>query len=97
LPELRLTVKGDGVEFEVRAKPNAKRTAIVGVREGILDVRLAARPVEGAANEELLAFLADELGVPHRDVRLVRGSSSRNKRVQVLGLGIEEVRVRFTR
>jgi uncharacterized protein (TIGR00251 family) len=97
LSELKLTVKGDGVEFEVRAKPNANRTSVVGVREGILDVRVAARPVEGAANEELLAFLADALGVPQREVRLVRGSSSRNKRVQVLGLGIEEVRVRLTR
>jgi uncharacterized protein len=97
LAELKLTVKGDGVEFEVRAKPNAKRTSIVGVREGILDVRVAARPVEGAANEELLAFLADELGVPHRDVRLVQGGSSRHKRVQVLGLGIEGVRTRLMR
>jgi uncharacterized protein YggU (UPF0235/DUF167 family) len=48
LPELKLTVKGDCVELEVRAKPNAERTSIVGVREGILDVRVAARPVEGA-------------------------------------------------
>jgi uncharacterized protein len=97
LPALKLTLKGDGVEFEVRAKPNARRTAITGMREGSLDVRVAARPVEGAANEELLAFLADRLEVPHRDVRLVRGASSRIKRVCVRGLGPEDVRARLLR
>lgn len=97
MPELKLTLKGNCVEFEVRAKPNARRTAIVGVREGSLDVRVAARPVEGAANEELLAFLADVLEVPHRDVLLVHGGSSHIKRVQVLGLGAGDVRARFLR
>lgn len=97
LSELKLTLKGDCVEFEVRAKPNAKRTSIVGVRDAVLDVRVCARPVDGAANDELLTFLADELGVPHRDVHLVRGGSSRNKRVGMHGLGVEELRTRLLR
>ena len=93
--ELKLTQKHDCVEFEVRTKPNAKRTAVVGAREGVLDVRIGARPIEGAANEELLGFLAGLLEVPQRDVRLLRGGSSRHKRIGVFGLSVDEVRTRI--
>jgi hypothetical protein len=91
-PTLKLSVSKDGaVTFEVRAKPNAKRSAVTGVREGALEVRIAAPPVDGAANDELVATLASTLGIPRRDVYLVRGASSRIKRVEVRGLGIDEV------
>jgi uncharacterized protein (TIGR00251 family) len=94
--DLKLSVSKDGaVTFEVRAKPNAKRSAITGVREGALEVRVAAQPVDGAANEELIAVLASALGVPRRDVRVVHGTSSRIKRVEVRGLGVDEVRARL--
>jgi uncharacterized protein len=96
LDDLRLSLSKDGaVTFEVRAKPNAKRSAIAGVREGALEVRVAAPPVDGAANEELVSVLASALGVPRRDVQLVHGTTSRAKRVQVRGLGLEEVRMKL--
>jgi uncharacterized protein YggU (UPF0235/DUF167 family) len=50
-----------------------------GVLDGVLRVRVAAPPVEGAANEALLRLIADELGVPRRDVRLVAGAGGRTK------------------
>jgi uncharacterized protein (TIGR00251 family) len=81
------------VTFEVRAKPNAKRSAIRGARDGALEVRLAAPPVDGAANDELVAVLALALGLPRRDVHLVHGASSRIKRIEVRGLDVEEVRM----
>ena len=65
------------------------------MREGAIEVRIAAAPVDGAANDELVATLASALGVPRRDVYLVRGASSRSKRVEVRGLGIDEVRARL--
>jgi uncharacterized protein len=83
------------VTFEVRAKPNAKKSVIVGVREGALEVRVAAPPVDGAANGELVEVLASALGVPRRDVHLVHGTSSRMKRLLIRGLGVEEVRPRL--
>jgi uncharacterized protein len=63
--------------------------------DGVLRVRVAAAPVDGAANEALLRLLADELGVPRRDVRLVAGATSRGKLVAVDGVGAELVRVRW--
>ena len=55
----------------------------MGVREGALRVRLQAPPVDGAANEALVRFLANELGVATRQVRIVSGFGSRNKVVEV--------------
>jgi uncharacterized protein YggU (UPF0235/DUF167 family) len=59
---------------------------IAGVRQGTLLVRLAAAPVQGAANDALVRLLAETLEVPRRAVTLVSGERSRNKRVHVTGL-----------
>ena len=75
----------DGVTLSVRATPRAGRDEVVGVEAGLLRVRLAAAPVEGAANEALVALLAAWLGVPRSQVSIVRGGSSRHKVVAVRG------------
>jgi uncharacterized protein (TIGR00251 family) len=94
---LALVVKDGEVRFEVHAKPRAKKSAIVGVRSpgGALEVAIAAPPVDGAANEELVATLARALGVPKRDVRIVRGEGGRSKLLAVTGLREAEVRARL--
>ena len=69
--------------FEVRVQPRASSNEIVGARDGVLRVRLQAPPVDGAANDALVRFLADEFGVPRRLVRIVSGFGSRNKVVEV--------------
>lgn len=71
------------VRFNVRVQPRASRNEFAGVQNGVLRVRLQAPAVEGAANEALVAFLADELGVARREVRIVSGFGSRNKIVEV--------------
>jgi uncharacterized protein (TIGR00251 family) len=70
---------GDGLWLAVSVVPNAKRTGVDGLHDGALRVRLAAPPVDGKANETLVAWLADELGVPKRRVALVRGQTARRK------------------
>jgi uncharacterized protein len=75
-----------GISFAVRVTPRAGRTALGGVRGNALAIRLAAAPVDGAANEALLAFLADTFHRPRRDVTIVSGHSSRDKRVAIAGL-----------
>lgn len=71
------------VRFDVRVQPRASKDEIVGVQNGALRVRLRAPPVDGAANEALIDFLADELGVSRRLVQIVSGFGSRNKSVEV--------------
>lgn len=70
---------GAQVELRIFAKPNAKRSAITGVDERGLCVSLHARPREGEANEELVAFLAEYFGVQKSRVELKKGGSGRHK------------------
>lgn len=81
-----------GVELDVRVIPRARKTEITGLREGAIVVRLAAPPVEGAANEALVAFVAEWLAVPRRAVHIISGERSRRKRVAVDGVSADRVR-----
>ena len=74
------------VHLDVRVIPRAGHTGLGGYRDGVLVVRLAAAPVEGAANDALLEFLADLLERPKRDLSIVSGHKSRNKRIAIAGL-----------
>ena len=63
----------------VHAQPGAKKSAVVGLYDQALKIRIAAPPVEGKANDVLTAFVADVLGVARRTVSIVKGESSREK------------------
>ncbi len=82
--------------LEVEVQPRASRTEVVGWREGRLRVRLAAPPVDGAANEALVALLAGRLGLPKRQVIIVAGQTGRRKRLRIDGLDRAEVEARTT-
>jgi len=86
----------DGVTLAVRAQPGAKKTAIVGVYgEGDaaqLKIAVQAPPVEGRANEALIAFLSEMFGVARRDVVLMSGESSRSKVFLLRGINRSRVR-----
>ncbi|HIV72760.1 MAG TPA: DUF167 domain-containing protein [Candidatus Aquabacterium excrementipullorum] len=69
--------------LDISVSPNAKRTELVGWHDGALRVRLAAPPVDGAANEALRRWLSDQLGVPQARVTLVRGDTSRRKQWRI--------------
>jgi uncharacterized protein (TIGR00251 family) len=84
-----------GTYVEVRVVPRATASTIAGERDGALLVRLAAPPVDGKANEALVAFLAATFDVPKRRVTLVHGETSRHKRVLVEGLTPDAVRRRL--
>jgi uncharacterized protein (TIGR00251 family) len=80
-----------GAGLAVWAVPGAARSEIAGQMGEYLRVRLAAPPVEGRANKELLRFLAERLGVRQTDLRIAGGASGRRKRVVVVGLSPTEV------
>jgi len=81
-----ISATADGIVITVRVIPRAGRSELAGTRDGSLLVRLNAPPVDGAANVELIALLADILGVPRRDVTITSGATSRRKRVKVVGI-----------
>ncbi|MGA2384398.1 MAG: DUF167 domain-containing protein [Gemmatimonadales bacterium] len=81
-----LTPVPGGIRILVSASPRASRTEVAGVAEGRLRVRVAAPPVEGAANQELVRFLAKSLGVPPSAVAVTAGAAGRRKTVLVRGV-----------
>ncbi len=84
-----------GVRLRLRIQPRASREEVAGVAGDAIRVRLSAPPVEGAANEALVRFLADRLDVSRSAVDLVSGQTSRNKLVEVHGVSVEEARRRL--
>jgi len=72
--------------FTVRLTPRGGRDHVDGVTDGVLRVRVAAAPVEGAANKALVGLLAGELGVAKRAVTIVAGDTGRTKVIEVDGV-----------
>lgn len=75
----------------MRVQPRASKSGVVGELDGALKIRLAAPPVDGAANEELILFLAKLFGAPRANVSLLSGATSKNKVVRVNGIGPDDV------
>ncbi len=75
----------------VRVQPNAARSQVVRFEDGVLHVRIAAPPVKGRANRELVDFLSRVLGVPKSTISIERGLTSRRKTVIVAGMSEQDV------
>ncbi|WP_255484281.1 DUF167 domain-containing protein [Granulicella sp. 5B5] len=80
-----------GCVVPVRVHPGAKRDAVTGTHDGAVKIALTSPPVDGRANEALVAFVAKRLGVARGQVTLLTGASSRMKTLRVVGLSAEEV------
>ena len=92
---LPLTRTAAGVTVRIRVIPRAGRTGIAGTRADALLVRLAAAPVDGAANDALIALLSELFDRPKRDITLVSGHTSRDKRVAFAGLTEADIAARL--
>jgi uncharacterized protein (TIGR00251 family) len=75
-----------GVRVRVRAQPRASKTGVAGPYGGAVRIRIAAPPVDGEANAELIRFLAKALGVPRSAVRVGAGASGRTKTIEIDGV-----------
>ena len=85
-PRARITLK---------VQPRAKVTRVVGKMENAYRLQLAAPPVDGKANDECIAFLADVAGVPKSRVRIVSGLTSRMKIVEIEGINQADMEARL--
>ncbi len=81
----------DGCTLRVRIHPGARKNAITGVHDSALKISLTTPPVEGRANEALIAFLAESLRIPKSRVTLVSGATSRSKTLRITGKSAAEV------
>lgn len=79
-----------GCRIRIHASPRASRSKVIGYYDERVKIQLAAPPVDGAANEELVRFLAKSLGVSKSAVTLCAGATGKRKTVEVDG--IDELR-----
>ena len=82
---IQYSEEGRGLTFAVRVVPRASRSEIAGEYNGALRVRIAAPPVEGAANRELIKVLAKSFKLPQNAVEIVSGANAKNKIVRIRG------------
>lgn len=95
MPAWRIT-STDGVSLACQIQPGAKRTEVVGFHGEALKIKVQAPPVDGAANEELLRFVAEKVGVRASAVSLLRGATSRQKVLLIKGVTLEAVAAALT-
>jgi len=85
---INLSEKDGQLIFKVQVVPRASRSEVIGEHDGALRVRIAAPPVDGAANEELVRLLSRSFGLPHRAIEISAGHSSKLKTVRVAGASV---------
>jgi uncharacterized protein (TIGR00251 family) len=81
----------DTARINIYVQPRASKTVIAGMHDGCVKIRLAAPPVDGAANAALIEFVAEQLGIAKSRVRITAGLTSRRKTVEVDGVTAEQV------
>ena len=91
-----LATQGDGsLVLTIHVQPRASRTCLCGMYGNFLKMAIAAPPVEGKANKEVIAFLAALLKIPKKDITIASGAQSRTKRCRIGSLTEDEVRERI--
>jgi uncharacterized protein len=83
--------KSSNARLAVKVTPNAGRNEIAGLKDGVLQVRIAAPPEKGKANKELTDFLAEKLGVKKSAISIIKGQTSRYKTILVAGINNQEL------
>src|SRR5262245_59085141 len=92
-----IATNNGAVIISVRTQPRAPRTSIVGELDGALKIRLAAPPVDGEANEELIRYLSQIFDLPRKEIEIISGEKSRNKQVRISGISVDQLQREITK
>ena len=79
------------VEITVHVQPSASQNKVTDFQNGVLRIRIAAPPVKGKANQELVKYLSSLLGVSKSNLNISKGATSKNKIVAITGLEREQL------
>jgi uncharacterized protein len=88
-----LTESNGAVTIAIKVVPRASKNQIVGVEGDVLKIRLNAPPVEGKANDALVAFLADTLKIRRAQIEIIVGDTSRKKLLRVRGVTANQIEI----
>ena len=91
MEQLKIQQSANAVVFSVKVVPRSSKTSVSGLLGGMLKIKLAAAPEKGKANESLLEFLADTLGVKKNSIAITSGLTSPVKTIQITGVSVETI------
>ena len=98
MSEFKFRDAHQGAAITVKIQPRARKTEVAGVMgDGTLKIRVAAPPVDGAANTALIEFLAETLDLPKGQIEIVAGAASERKLISLVGISPERVDAAFQR
>lgn len=75
-----------GIELNLHVQPGGRRNEILGTHGDALKLRIHAPPVDGKANEMIIEFFSEELGIAKKNIEILRGHTSRQKTLRITGL-----------
>ncbi|MDD5402311.1 MAG: DUF167 domain-containing protein [Dehalococcoidales bacterium] len=81
----------ESCRLNLKVTPNARANQVTGVLDGIVGIKIKDPPTEGKANTELVNYLSNLLNIPKSAVTIIRGHTSRNKSVEISGMGAEDL------
>lgn len=89
--KMNLETTADGIRFSVKVVPGSSRTALAGILDGMLKIRIAAPPEKGKANQCLTAYLSKLLGIRKKQVKILTGLTAPVKQLQIEGVSPAEI------
>ena len=97
MEQLKIQQAGNAVIFSVKVVPRSSKTAVTGILGGMLKIKLSAAPEKGKANESLVEFLAETLGVKRNTITITSGLTSPVKTIQITGTSTETILQKLNR
>lgn len=83
----------EGVIISLYVQPQAAKSEIIGTYNGALKMKIKAPPVDGKANAEIIRYLSEKLGLAKNKIEILKGDKSKNKKVLVYNVTLEELRI----
>jgi uncharacterized protein len=93
---LKISESNAGLVVRLHVQPRAKRCEVAGLHDGALKIRVAAPPVDDAANRAIIKFLSKSLGIPKSQLQILAGDKSRDKILQIRGLSLADFQARIS-
>ena len=85
------------IKIWVQVQPNARSNEVQGEKDGIWQLKIAATPVKGKANQELVRFLSDVLQISKSNLEIEKGLTGRRKLIGISNLSLQQVRARLSK
>ncbi len=84
-------MKEEPAKLAVQVQPNARHNKVLGFKQGVLSIRIVAPPIRGKANQELVKYLADVLGIARSHLIIQKGATAKRKLISISGLNQDRV------